>query len=141
MHDDLVRIQSAPLSIDEAVAAVGWRAGTEPGADGEAGALVVFSGAVRGSEDGAEIPGLDYEQYEGMAEAQMRALAAEARGRWPLRRVALLHRVGRVAVAEPSVLVVVSAGHRAEAFAAARFLIDELKARVPIWKSVPPPIR
>ncbi len=68
---------------------------------------------------------------------EMQRLVEASRQRWPLRRVALVHRFGPVAVGEPSVIVAVSAGHRAEAFDAARFLIDELKKSVPIWKSEP----
>lgn len=140
---DIVQITSDPLSLDGTIRAMGHTAsgfadhGTAT--DPEAGALVTFSGIVRATEGNRQIPRLDYEHYPAMAEKQMGALIAEARGRWPLRRVALLHRIGPVAVAEPSVIVAVSAGHRAEAFAAARFLIDELKKRVPIWKHAPQP--
>src|SRR5262245_63490255 len=69
-----------------------------------------------------------------MARREMRELAREARRRWPVRRVAMVHRIGRVPVGEASVAIAVSAGHRAEAFAACHWLIDRLKEVVPIWK-------
>lgn len=101
----------------------------------EAGGRVVFSGHVRPTEDGAPIDALDYEHYPPMALRQMEALARELHAQWPIERLALVHRVGRVSVGETAVIVGVACGHRAEAFAAARHAIDRLKERVPIWKS------
>jgi molybdopterin synthase catalytic subunit len=137
MTADIVRVTGDPITLDEVVRAIGHQltAADGPGDDPEAGALVTFSGIVREREGLGTITHLDYEQYEGMALREIGKLVVVARERWPLRRVALYHRVGRVNVAEASVIVAVSAGHRAEAFAAARFLIDELKLKVPIWKS------
>lgn len=103
----------------------------------ENGGRVLFSGCVRATEGDATIDALDYEHYEAMARRELEELAREACARWPLRAVRLVHRVGRVPVGEESVVVAVGAGHRAEAFEAARHLIDELKLRVPIWKSAP----
>lgn len=136
---DLVSVTHDPLCLDAAVRALEHHAaaGDPAGGDPEAGALVTFSGIVRAGEGDRTIDRLDYEYYPRMAEKEMARLLDEARARWPVRRAALLHRVGPVAVGEPSVIVAVSAGHRAEAFEAARFLIDELKRRVPIWKSAP----
>ena len=136
---DIIQITENPLSLDALVRALGHTStqADPPGADPEAGALVTFSGIVRETEGEAKIPRLDYEHYAGMAEKEMAKLAAAARERWTLRRLALVHRIGPVAVGEPSVIVAVSAGHRPEAFEAARFLIDELKKSVPIWKSSP----
>ena len=133
---DVVRVGTAVLSLDAVVAEIGHGGPAE--SDPEAGALVTFSGIVREMEGDRAIPRLDYEHYAGMAEQEMAALVAEARRRWPLRRVALVHRVGAVPVGQASVIVAVSAGHRVESFAAARFLIDELKKSVPIWKMTPP---
>lgn len=100
------------------------------------GAVVLFAGTVRDHADGR--PGvslLEYEAYEEHAGPRLRAVAAEARGRWPgVGRLVLLHRVGALAVTEVSVLVVVSAPHRTEAFDAARWCIDTVKSSVPIWK-------
>lgn len=100
------------------------------------GAVVLFTGTVRNFADGRPaVTALEYEAYEEAAEPRLAAVAAEARRRWPpLGRVALLHRVGRLEVGEASVLVAVSAPHRDEAFAAARYCIDTLKETVPIWK-------
>lgn len=136
---DLIRITPNPLGLDEILHEMGHAAaaGDPPGNDPEGGALVTFSGIVRETEGNRAIPYLDYEHYAGMAESEMRRLTGEARAKWPIRRVALVHRIGIVRVGEPSVVVAVSAGHRAEAFEAARFLIDELKRRVPVWKTAP----
>jgi len=92
------------------------------------GAVVVFSGMVRNHA-------LDYEAYDSEVEPRLAAIAAEARRRWPdIGRLALLHRTGRLTVGEISVVVVASSPHRDEAFVAARWCIDTLKATVPIWK-------
>lgn len=98
--------------------------------------MVVFSGTARDHAPGR--PGvevLEYEAYEEQVEPRLQAIAEEARTRWPgLGRVALIHRVGVVPVGESAVVVAVSAPHRDEAFVAARFCIDAVKASVPIWK-------
>src|SRR5207302_1468436 len=100
------------------------------------GAVVLFSGTVRDHAEGR--PGVSSLEYEAFAEEvvpRLAAIAAEARDCWPvLGRLALLHRTGLLDVGETSVVVVASAPHRAESFAAARFCIDTLKATVPIWK-------
>jgi molybdopterin synthase catalytic subunit len=100
------------------------------------GAVVLFSGTVRDHADGRDdVQHLTYEAYEEQAVPRLEAIASEMRTRWPeTGRVALLHRLGRLELGESSVLVVVSSPHRPEAFAAARFGIDALKASVPIWK-------
>jgi molybdopterin synthase catalytic subunit len=100
------------------------------------GGVVTFSGTVRDHAEGRDgVRGLEYEAYEGPATERMAALAAEARRRWPgVARIALLHRVGRLALCDTAVVVAVSAPHRDEAFDAARWCIDTLKATVPIWK-------
>lgn len=106
------------------------------------GAVVLFSGTVRDhstDDDGTERTGvtyLDYEAYEEEVEPKLAEIDDEIRRRWPsVRRVALLHRIGRLELAASSVVVAVSAAHRPEAFEAARFGIDTLKKTVPIWKS------
>ena len=124
---DQVELRDSPLDVGAAVAAV---------SDGGAGAIAVFLGTTRGekNDDGRPLIALDYEAYGEMATKQMRALAQEARQRWPIQRMAVLHRIGRVEVGQPSVLIAVSSPHRAEAFEACRFLIDRLKAEATIWK-------
>ena len=99
------------------------------------GAIALFLGTVRDHSPGKQgITHLDYEAYEGHAEAKIDLIVAEAVKRWTIDRAVVEHRVGRVEPAEASVAVVVAAAHRAEAFAAARYVIDELKLRAPIWK-------
>jgi molybdopterin synthase catalytic subunit/molybdopterin converting factor small subunit len=114
-----VRLRSEPLSLDFLVSAV---------RDPRAGAVVSFQGVTR------EVERLDYEAYAEMAVERMREIADAARARHDLCRVAVEHRIGSVPLSEPSVVVAVSAPHRAEAFAGAREIIDALKAQVPIWK-------
>ena len=98
------------------------------------GALCVFVGVVRDQNRGRTVVRLEYEAYEEMALPLMEEIAAEARRRWPITQVRLVHRVGTLAVGEASVAVAVASPHRDEAFAACRYAIDTLKATVPIWK-------
>jgi molybdopterin synthase catalytic subunit len=100
------------------------------------GAVVLFSGTVRDHAEGREgVTSLTYEAYEEHAVPRLEAIVDEVRSRWPdVGRVAVLHRIGALSLGESSVLVVVSAPHRPEAFAAGRYGIDALKASVPIWK-------
>ena len=100
------------------------------------GAVVLFAGTVRDHADGRPgVTRLEYEAYEEEAAPRLGAIAEGARGRWPvLGRLVLLHRVGALELTEVSVLVVASAPHREEAFAAARWCIDTLKTAVPVWK-------
>jgi molybdopterin synthase catalytic subunit len=102
----------------------------------DCGAVVVFSGTARDHAPGRPgVEQLEYEAYEEQVEPRLRAIADEARVRWPrLGRIVLIHRVGVVPVGESAVVVAVSAPHRDDAFAAARFGIDTIKASVPIWK-------
>ena len=99
------------------------------------GAAVYFAGVVRGSEGDAAIAAIDYEAFEPMARHQFGLLFDEIEKRWPLESIRLVHRIGVVKVGEPSLWVEVVAPHRAEAFAAGQWLIDEMKRIVPIWKN------
>jgi molybdopterin synthase catalytic subunit len=106
-----------------------------PNDDAQAGAVVVFWGAVRGTEDGREISGIDYEANRPMAEHQMRLVAESAAKKFEnLHEVFLQHRIGFVAAGEPSVVVRVTSRHRGAAFGASQWIMDELKRVVPIWK-------
>jgi MoaE-MoaD fusion protein len=98
------------------------------------GAVVAFEGTVRNHSGGRRTLYLDYEAYEAMALAKLREIAEAMRARFPVDHVALVHRLGRLAIGETSVLVAVSSAHRAAAFEACRFGIDTLKRVVPIWK-------
>ena len=106
-----------------------------PSDDPQAGAVVVFWGAVRATEDGREITGIDYEAHREMAEHQMRIVAESAAKKFEgVRAILVRHRIGFVAAGEPSVVVRVTSGHRGAAFAANQWIMDELKRVVPIWK-------
>jgi molybdopterin synthase catalytic subunit len=100
----------------------------------DAGGIVTFVGTVRDASRGHGIRHLEYEAYPPMAEREMEKIADEAAANWPGTRVAMAHRTGHLAVGEIAVVIAAAAPHRAEAFAAARFAIDTLKQRVPIWK-------
>jgi molybdopterin synthase catalytic subunit len=98
------------------------------------GAVCLFVGVVRNENRGREVVGLEYEAYEEMALPLMEEIAAETRRRFPVTRVSLVHRLGSLAIGDPSVAVAVASPHRDEAFQACRHTIDTLKAKVPIWK-------
>ena len=122
----LVRVSAEPLSVDEALAFI---------ADPSAGGSAVFIGTVRDTAaDDAAVSSLRYESWDELAVERLRAIADDLHRRWPIRRVALLHRTGDLDVGEASVVVAVSSAHRAEAFEACREGIEQLKHDVPIWK-------
>jgi molybdopterin synthase catalytic subunit len=118
-------ITDAPIDTVRLLAAVG---------DPASGASVLFLGTTRNENAGRRVTRLEYEAFASMAVSEMRGLARQARRRWGLRRVAMVHRIGVVPVGEASVAIAVSAAHRGEAFAACHWLIDRLKEIVPIWK-------
>jgi molybdopterin synthase catalytic subunit len=121
----LVSVTPEPLSVDEALAAV-----TDPGAGG----TCVFVGTVRDRSDAGDVTGLTYEAWDELAVRRLTEIGNELHTRWPLRRVAILHRTGALEVGTASVVLAVSAPHRAEAFDACRHAIERLKQDVPIWK-------
>jgi len=100
----------------------------------EDGAVVTFDGCVRNHSHGRPTLYLDYEAYESMALTKMREIAAQIRAKFPIHRVAMAHRLGRLQIGETSVFIAVSSPHRPAAFDACRFAIDTLKRTVPIWK-------
>jgi len=119
-------VRSEAVSIDEVMDLV---------ADPAAGGTVVFVGTVRERSEGwGDVDQLSYSIYLEMAEPMLRRVAEEAAERWPLNGVCILHRVGDLPVGEQTVIVACSAPHRQEAFEAARYGIDEVKRRVPVWK-------
>jgi molybdopterin synthase catalytic subunit/molybdopterin converting factor small subunit len=118
-------LSERPLDPDTVVAEVG---------DERAGAISTFLGTVRIESRGRRVLHLEYEAYEGMAEQVMEEIAAELRRRYDLCEIAIHHRTGRVAIGETSVVIAVSAPHRADAIDACRDAIDTLKDRVPLWK-------
>jgi molybdopterin synthase catalytic subunit len=100
----------------------------------DAGALVTFEGRVRRVNEGRRVVGLEYEAYETLANSEGRLILDEARKRFPVLGIRCVHRVGRLGIGELAVLVGVLSAHRDEAFEACRFVIDQVKHRVPIWK-------
>jgi molybdopterin synthase catalytic subunit len=125
VSDTRTRVTSDALSVDEALAFV---------ADPAAGGTCVFVGTVRDHSAAGDVAGLRYEAWSELAERRLEELAAELTAGWTLRKVAILHRTGELAVGEASVVIAVSAPHRAEAFEACRHAIERLKEDVPIWK-------
>ena len=121
----LIRVTSDPLSVDEALAAV---------ADPGAGGACVFIGTVRDHSNAGDVTGLRYEAWNELAVTRLHEIAGELFEKWPVKKVAILHRTGDLAVGEASVVVACSAPHRADAFEACRYGIERLKEDVPIWK-------
>jgi molybdopterin synthase catalytic subunit len=124
---DWIALQSEPIDAGAATNFI---------SDAQAGGIALFLGTTRGETHpaGGALIALDYQAYDAMALRQMQKLAVQARNKWPIRKLALLHRTGRVEVGQPSVLIAVSTPHRAQAFDACRFLIDALKGEATIWK-------
>ena len=119
------RLSETPLSVEDAVAEV---------RSDDAGAIATFIGTTRARSRGRDVIHLEYEAYEGMAEEVMATLASELVSRHDLCEVAIHHRIGRVDIGETSVVIAVSAPHRAAALTACKEAIDELKVTVPLWK-------
>jgi len=118
-------LSELPLSLDDAVREV---------ASDDAGAIATFTGTTRARSRGREVVRLEYEAYEGMAEAEMERIAADLKARYSLIEVAIHHRVGVVGIGESSVVIAVSSAHRGDALAACAEAIDTLKGSVPLWK-------
>jgi len=121
----LIRITTEPIGADEAAGFVG---------DPSAGGTCVFVGTVRDHSAAGSVTGLTYEAWEELAAKRLEEIGGEMLEKWPVRKVALLHRTGDLAIGEASVVVACSAPHRAEAFDACRYGIERLKEDVPIWK-------
>lgn len=121
----MFRVTSSKISV----------ADVEPWVKGpEEGAVVYFDGIVRAHSEGKRVDFLEYEAYETMAEEKLREIGEGIKRRWPVSKVAILHRVGRLEIGESSVIIAVSAEHREHAFAACRFAIEQIKMVIPIWK-------
>jgi molybdopterin synthase catalytic subunit len=100
----------------------------------ECGGVAIFLGTVRNENEGKRVSAIEYTAFVEMAEKELEKIAKEASARWPGIRSYLVHRIGRLLVGEASVIIAVSAPHRAEAFEACRYMIETLKKTVPIWK-------
>jgi molybdopterin synthase catalytic subunit len=121
----MFRVTKEPLDLQALVRYV-----TDP----EAGAIATFIGTTRNNNEGRKVIALDYEAYPEMAEKELARLGEEAKRKWKIERMAIVHRIGPVQITEPSVIIAVSAAHRDDAFQACRFAIEEIKKSVPIWK-------
>jgi molybdopterin synthase catalytic subunit len=121
----MFRVTSDVLSLDEAYAAV-RRNGC--------GAVALFIGTVRDHHDGKKVVSISYSAFQEMAEKEFAKIALEARSRWKIGEVYIAHRTGKLEIGEASVIIAVSASHRAEAFDACRHAIESLKKMAPIWK-------
>jgi molybdopterin synthase catalytic subunit len=120
------------IAVQEAGFDLGAEASAFAAGAAGAGAVVTFTGVVRG--DGGRLQAMEIEHYPGMTERAIAAIADEARARWTLIDALVIHRFGRLAVGEAIMMVATAAPHRADAFAAAEFLMDYLKSRAPFWK-------
>jgi molybdopterin synthase catalytic subunit len=120
-----LEVTPAPLDAERLVAAV---------RKDESGAVVLFHGVARNNADGRRVVALEYDAHASMAEKKLREVAEEVAARWPLTGIGILHRTGRLAIGEASLLVAVSSPHRREAFEACHHAVDRIKETVPIWK-------
>ena len=118
-------VTSEPLDPNEVLAAV---------RKDESGAVVLFHGVARNNSDGRRVIALEYDAYPSLAEKKLREVAGEVRRRWPVTAIAVLHRTGRLAIGETSLLFAVSSAHRQEAFEACHYAVDRIKQIVPVWK-------
>jgi len=114
-----------PISLDALLAEVSSAA---------CGGTCLFLGTVRDGPDEHGVTAIEYSAFEEMVEAEFARLLADAAGRWPQARIAVRHRLGTIPSGEASIAIAVAAPHRAEAFEACRFVIEEVKRRIPIWK-------
>lgn len=121
----MIQIVSEQIGIDEVVRSV---------ADPAAGGIDVFIGTTRNTAQGKDVVSLYYEAYIPMALKSMEKIVHDAHERWGVSKISIVHRIGKVDIGEASVVIAVSSAHRAEAFEACRYVIDELKQSVPIWK-------
>ena len=121
----MITIVKEKINIDKVVQSV---------QDPSAGGIDVFIGTTRNHSNGKQVFSLEYEAYQPMALKMMNEIAEEARRRWQVNKISLVHRIGKVEIGEASVVIAVSSAHRKEAFDACRYLIDALKKNVPIWK-------
>ena len=122
-----VKIQTADFDVSAEIAAL-------RGNDPKVGAVASFVGVVRDVNDGGAVAGMTLEHYPGMTEKAIEEIVVQAKGRWDVLDALVIHRVGTLKPADQIVLVVVTSGHRGDAFAACEFIMDYLKTRAPFWK-------
>lgn len=102
--------------------------------DPAAGGTVIFIGTIRNRSEFGRVDGLEYQAYRRMAEKRLKVIGAEVMKKWPVKKVSMYHREGKLGIGEVSVVVAVSSEHRAEAFDACRYAIDRIKTSLPLWK-------
>ena len=124
-HRDFFKVTSQQIGIENVIRKV---------LDIESGAIVIFIGSVRKLSRGREVKYLEYEAYKEMALREFRKISDDVKEKWNVKKVAIVHRTGKIKLGEASVVIAVSAPHRDEAFQASRYVIDKLKQSVPIWK-------
>uniref|UniRef100_A0A8C2UXE7 Molybdopterin synthase catalytic subunit n=2 Tax=Chinchilla lanigera TaxID=34839 RepID=A0A8C2UXE7_CHILA len=122
---DIIKCTAEKLSVDEASQLV-----ISP----MCGAVSLFVGTTRNNFEGKKVISLEYEAYIPMAENEIRKICSDIRQKWPVKHIAVFHRLGLVPVSEASIVIAVSSAHRAASLAAVSYAIDTLKAKVPIWK-------
>ena len=121
----MFKVTTEPLSLDEAYRAV---------RRDDCGAVALFVGTVRDHHDGKKVVAISYSAFREMAEKEFARIATEARAKWKIGEVYIAHRTGNLSIGDPSVVIAVSAPHRAESFDACRYAIESLKKMAPIWK-------
>ena len=124
--ETIIRVQTHDFSVSDEYALLAN--------DNQDGAVVTFIGKVRDFNDGSAVTDLTLEHYPGMTESVLSQICQQARARWPLNNVTIIHRVGTMALGEQIVFIGVTSAHRKAAFAACEFLIDFLKTKAPFWK-------
>ena len=121
----MIELDIKPLNIKKAIDHV---------RDGSVGGIDVFIGTVRDTTEGKNVIGLEFEAYEKMAISEIKKIVEEAGKRWPIHKTAILHALGKKQIGDLAVVIAVSAAHRDATFKACRYIIDNLKKTVPIWK-------
>ena len=127
MRNDFIRIQEADFDLTTEVKTLRKN-------DPRVGAVVTFIGTVRDMNDGSQVKGMTLEHYPGMTEKSLEEIIQQARGRWDLYKILVIHRVGPLLPEDQIVLLAVTSAHRGEAFAACEFIMDYLKTAAPFWK-------
>jgi molybdopterin synthase catalytic subunit len=121
----MIRITNDPLNLEDVMFEI---------EDNSVGALSIFMGNVRNRGRSGNVSQIFYESYSKMAEQKMREIENEAQAKWEIKNLVVFHRIGNIRVGETSIIIGVSSEHRQEAFEACKYVIDNVKTRVPIWK-------
>lgn len=120
-----IKVTEKPINLEEALVAV---------RDSSCGAIAIFEGTIRSSNDGKAVVGLEYEAFEPFLHAEVDRIMSEIRQRWQIHQIALIQRTGKLDVGETGIVIAISSAHRREALAACGYMIEEFKKRAPVWK-------